>query len=148
MECRIISRRRLSGTILELVGGNAGNIVPDRARLVLKRDGVDIDKINQLKNTLLVKIEDEKISLTAEGISGHSAFPEGSKNAIYILCEAVVQSGILTGSDLDILGSVRKATAGNYGEEFGISYEDELSGKLTCVGTMLRTDNDLSLIHI
>ena len=147
LECRIISRRKLSGTILEFVGGNAGNIIPDRARLVLKRDGTDIDKIKKLEDALLVKIEDEKISLTAEGISGHSAFPEGSKNAICVLSEAVMRSGILTGSDLDIVDSVHKATAGNYGEEFGISYEDELSGKLTCAGTVLKTDNgNVSLI--
>ena len=59
----------------------------------------------------------------------------------------LLYTSILTGSDLDIVDSVHKATAGNYGEEFGISYEDELSGKLTCAGTVLKTDNgNVSLI--
>lgn len=143
LECKIISMKSLGSAILEFDGGTAGNIIPDRARLVLKQDGIAADKIKQLKDILHISLEDGKIFLTAEGVSGHSAFPEGSKNAINILCEAVCQSGILSGSDLDILESICKATSGNYGEEFGIGYEDELSGKLTCAGTVLRTDNGI-----
>ena len=72
--------------MLELYGGSAGNIIPDRAVLVVgKRTEVSEGQLAALQASLpeCVKAEarDGKIRVTAYGTSRHSAFPEGSVNA-------------------------------------------------------------------
>lgn len=138
IEGRAVSGETVSDVILDLSGGNAGNIIPDRATLVLKRGAVSEEKLERLKEKLAVEEDGERVCLTASGIAGHSAFPEGSSNAIFHLCDIVAQVGLLSGKDGEIIRTLGEATRENYGEEFGIAFEDELSGKLTCAGTMVR----------
>ncbi|HJC25166.1 MAG TPA: Sapep family Mn(2+)-dependent dipeptidase [Candidatus Eisenbergiella merdavium] len=138
IEGKAVSRERVGGAILDFYGGSAGNIIPDRAVLILKKETVPAEKRKELEGRLACTEEGDRILLAASGSGGHSAFPEGSSNAIYELCQAVTEAGILSGRDAELVEAVRRGTRGNYGEEFGISFEDELSGRLTCVGTVLR----------
>ncbi|HJD32246.1 MAG TPA: Sapep family Mn(2+)-dependent dipeptidase [Candidatus Eisenbergiella stercorigallinarum] len=138
VEGKAVSRDAVSGMILELYGGSAGNIIPDRAVLALKKEAVSQEQAERLSQRLSVEKKEDRIILTALGSGGHSAFPEGSSNAVYLLADAVVSEGILSGRDGMILEAIKTATQGNYGEELGIAFEDDLSGRLTCVGTVLR----------
>ncbi len=140
LEGRIRSHKTLSDAVVELSGGNAGNIIPDEAVMVLRREKLEEGALRRLPEALQMQEEGGLIRLTAKGLAGHSAFPEGSDNAIRKLCDAVCEAGLLTGGDRELLEGIRTAVAGNYGEESGIAYEDELSGRLTCAGTVLRLE--------
>lgn len=82
--------------------------------------------------------KEDRIVVIAKGSGGHSAFPEGSTNAIQVLCKAILSAEILIEQDQKLVAAVCEGTSGNYGEALGIQYEDAESGRLTCVGTVLR----------
>ena len=90
VEGKAVSRDAVSGMILELYGGSAGNIIPDRAVLALKKEAVSQEQAERLSQRLSVEKKEDRIILTALGSGGHSAFPEGSSNAVYLLADAVV----------------------------------------------------------
>lgn len=137
LEGKAVSEGRMSGAVLDFHGGNAGNVIPDRAWMVLRKEAVPKEKRKSLAGLLSVEAQGDQVTLLAEGVAGHSAFPEGSCNAIHKLCQAVAQANFLCEGDQRIVERIERATAGNYGEEFGIGFEDELSGRLTCAGTVL-----------
>lgn len=70
----------------------------------------------------------EQVYLTAEGIGGHAAFPEGTVSAVKVLFQKLKEYQI-TEKSLDFLEVL---AADGYGERAGISSRDELSGRLTC----------------
>lgn len=130
-----------SEDIVEITSGTASNIIPDEAVLVMKRSALSDEKISALREKLTVEEDGELVRLIAGGISGHSAFPQGSVNAIFNLCAAVCETASVRGSDMLTMEALRSATSGYFGEVSGIAYEDEVSGKLTCAGTVLRMEN-------
>lgn len=69
--------------------------------------------------------------LSANGISGHAAFPDGTCNAVGILISGLKEFDLpeKTEKMLKFLGVL---AADGYGEAAGISCEDSISGKLTC----------------
>lgn len=100
-------------------------------------------------------------TLEAEGIGGHAAFPEGTVNAVNVLCGKIRGQILISEADTlraaesvtavewnageakrsedvkpDELGKILcflEAVSGDgYGEQIGIACEDELSGRLTC----------------
>ena len=75
-------------------------------------------------------------TITAHGISAHSAFPKGGQNAIQRLIKGLLSEKVLSEEDSHILQPFAEANQDYYGEAAGISYEDEVSGKLTCAGTV------------
>ena len=143
LEGTAVSGRDFSDEVLELYGGSAGNIIPDRAVLVVgKRTEVSEGQLAALQASLpeCVKAEarDGKIRVTAYGTSRHSAFPEGSVNAVHELAAAMCGAKLLEDGDRKLLQFIADATSDYYGENIGISYSDEVSGRLTCAGTVLR----------
>lgn len=127
-----------STDVVDLYGGSAGNIIPDRAVLVL-RDRPELEEqIRRLPENLRTEREEGQIRITARGTSRHSAFPEGSVNAVHELAKGVCCTGLLKEEDRRILRFIEKATSDYYGEGIGIAYEDEVSGRLTCAGTVLK----------
>jgi succinyl-diaminopimelate desuccinylase len=86
IEGQMVSDAEVSGKILELYGGNASNMIPDFAVALLKRTPELEQELAVCCNTMEIALEDAAIRVTARGTSKHSAFPEGSKNAIHELC--------------------------------------------------------------
>ena len=84
-----------SADVVDLYGGSAGNIIPDRAVLVL-RDRPELEEqIGRLPENLRAEREEGLIRITARGTSRHSAFPEGSVNAVHELAKGVCGTGLL-----------------------------------------------------
>lgn len=99
--------------ILEFSGGTAPNSVPSFAHAATE------DKTGQ-------KREEEAV-----GISGHAAFPDGTQNAIGMLC-GKLKTRNLPERTKEALGFVERLSDGGYGEKAGIGCSDEYSGRLTC----------------
>lgn len=103
---------------VEVEAGVAHNIIPGTAKIRFE-------------------ISKEKYSLEAEGVSGHSAFPEGSVNALCVLLGKMMEFPMLPEEEKNTLRPLWKFTETTDGSVAGISKKDSLLGDLTCCGTML-----------
>lgn len=111
-----LQSEKLEGNILKLEGGDVLNSVPSRAKAI----------INNVDTKEMVCIE-------ADGISGHAAFPEGTKNAIGILGEKLEKITMDIGvNERKVANFLKRICNDGYGRGLGISCEDEVSGALTC----------------
>lgn len=135
---------RFSDDIMEFYGGTVSNMVPGRAYMTLKKD-MSQEQTEALQaqfgERIAVTYEDGLLKLTALGMSKHSAAPEGSINAIHELADLVSETDLLCENDRKYMEFISNATSDFYGEWADIAYEDEISGKLTCAGTMLKLDD-------
>ncbi len=120
--------------LISFEGGNAPNMVADRAKIVIT--GGDIsDKIEEYKKNSKHDIVCEKVGdtleITAKGISAHGAMPEEGLNAITILFEAIKDIEF-NNSEVNTFVKFYNDTIGfdYHGERFGCGFEDEPSGKL------------------
>lgn len=124
--------------LTKLAGGTACNMIPGFAYALLEEK--NYNKINALIEEnkiegISVFYQQDQIGVTAEGISGHVAFPDGTVNAIQKLCAFLDRFRLVTGDAKEPIRFIAKAFADAYGQGLGIDYEDEVSGKLTCVGS-------------
>ncbi|RKI92456.1 M20 family peptidase [Parablautia intestinalis] len=111
--CRItMEGQEAVENLLELQGGVVCNSVPDFARAQLL-------------------IGEEKIDISARGIGGHAASPEGTVNAIGVLAEKMKEYELPEGLKKAV-SFLYNAGSNGYGEKIGIACEDEISGRLTC----------------
>ncbi len=133
----MISNAKVSGKIYDLYGGSASNMIPDFAVAVLERTADLERELKTMGTNLEVSLEASRIILKAQGTSKHSAFPEGSNNAIHELCHTLSQFSCLDPEDLHLLRSVSNMSKEYYGENFDIAYRDEVSGPTTCAATIL-----------
>lgn len=166
IEGSFCSRRPVSGTILELSGGSAGNMIPDAAYVVLKaseelaealetfsknlenpaagrtagdaRSGSKPDR--QAFPGIRVERETDRVRIAAAGESRHSAFPEGSVNAIHELMRFLAEAVPLPEDDRELFARLAYLSEEYYGEHTGIAGSDELSGRTTCAATVLRLE--------
>ncbi|MBN7774322.1 dipeptidase PepV [Clostridium aminobutyricum] len=120
--------------LVRFEGGNAPNMVADRAKLVVT--GGDIsDKIAEYKKNSGYDITCERVEdcleISAKGISAHGAMPEVGLSAITILFDAVKDIEF-NNSEVNAFIKFYNDTIGfdYHGERFGCAFEDEPSGKL------------------
>jgi succinyl-diaminopimelate desuccinylase len=135
--------------IVEFRAGKVCNSIPDTATLVIT--GISLEAAQEALRDypgIEVASEQEKgaVRIIGHGKSGHAAFPEGTRNAIQLLAEAVSQSGLTKQADLAGIEFIAQIFASVYGEGLGIGCEDEQSGKLTLnAGVISRQGNDLKV---
>ena len=96
-------------SILELSGGNAANMVPDKA-------------------SLIYQIGETKYPMVLKGVSAHGSTPEKGKNAILKLFRSMRQLDRRLTKDLDF---ILEAFSDYKGEHLGIGLSDEPSGELS-----------------
>lgn len=115
--------------------GVASNSVPALCEAVVK---IGYDEVSRyLKDVPDIEIQSDGESntrITAHGIAAHAAFPEGSKSAQNIMCEALLCLPSLSECDARLLNSILKLFHDYYGKGIGVPLVDDISGKLTHVG--------------
>lgn len=146
MEGHMVTRNSLSEHIVSFQGGVASNMIPDKVTIALKGEEAFCEQLlaelkqaegtEESKNTEAVR-KDDVVEIIYHGISKHSAFPEGSSNAIYGMCKVLLGLSVLGEKDKEILRSIAKLSEEYYGVNTGIAYEDEVSGRTTCAATIL-----------
>lgn len=174
IEGRMISDSCVSGDVLEVKGGSASNMIPDRAEVLLKKsealavelkellgepgkladifslagnEGQEVMEMQEAQEAQKVparilqriswEVESGGIRVIAKGTSKHSAFPKGSVNAIHELSVFLQHLTRLSESDKGLFAAVERLSEEYYGENPGIAYEDEVSGRTTCAATVL-----------
>lgn len=143
LEGHLIANQPWSHRIVSVTGGYASNMIPDRACAVLKTENGLYEEILSScqseveEKLLLVEQSEEEITVTAFGTSRHSAYPDGSINALHVLAKAMRKIAVLEEQDKAAFAFLEHASQGYYGEEAGIAFSDEVSGKTTCAATVL-----------
>ena len=126
--------------------GERMNVIPGESKMLLEggeelaaRVAAYAAKVNLPYTT---EVTADGVWVTAEGIPGHSAYPEGCRNAIGM--------NLLLLRELGVEGAFRTLadTVGmeSHGESLGCAYADEVSGALTCnMGILHLADDQITL---
>ena len=105
-------------------GGNAINIILGKASAIVNGE-----------------------TITETGISRHSALPEGSINAGYLLAKKLSEREDICVSDREQMLFLTSILEKYYGEAYGIEHCDEC-GKLTCTNGVIKTENGKILLGL
>ena len=127
--------------VKELMTGERTNVIPGESVAVVEGGEEIACKVRSYAERTglpyTAEVTDRGVKITATGIPGHSAYPEGCRNAIgmmlLILKELGVQGPIRTLAD--VYGSEHDGTS------LGIACSDEISGPLTCNMGILHLQN-------
>ncbi|MBC8570845.1 Sapep family Mn(2+)-dependent dipeptidase [Zongyangia hominis] len=140
----------LSERVAALSGGEVTNAVAAHAKIVLRDMTVDgvLQKLGDQKGDLVVAESEEGVSISAKGVSTHAAFPEGSVNAIHKLCKALVDCGLMEGSDRDALSFVVQVLQTNDGAGLQIQGRDDVSGETTCIGGLIGVEEGRVVLNV
>ena len=137
-----------SQEVVSFSGGTASNMVPASATIrLLVREGRD----EALRTVPGLTVEREKgtLAVSAQGLARHPAFPEGGRSAVCTLVRGVLAAEVLPEEDEEILLFFCRAYLGWYGRGLGITAQDELSGRLTCVGSVCGIgENGNPFLHV
>ncbi len=110
--------------------GDRPNVVPGRAEALIAGDRALAESINATDFGWPVTAEAtaDGVILRTEGIPGHAAMPDGTRNAIGLMLLTLRQLGV-RGALNDL---AEKIGIEHDGASLGIRMEDAVSGKLTC----------------
>ncbi|MDL2219556.1 Sapep family Mn(2+)-dependent dipeptidase [Ruminococcaceae bacterium OttesenSCG-928-O06] len=120
----------LQGNMIEFSAGMAPNVIPATAACLVKIHGAP----PPASDAVAVQEENGAARLTAQGIGGHAAFPEGSKNAIGLLVEYLLQHGLCSPGEEAFLQLLHHLHSSPYGDGLGIACRDDAFGALTING--------------
>ncbi len=96
---------------------------------------------------ITIHTSQEMIRIRATGESRHSAFPEGSVNAIHELMRFLADLAPLPHSDRELFGKLAFLSEEYYGKHTNIGGSDEVSGRTTCAATILGLDHGKVSLH-
>ena len=137
---RIVCEGKLSDKVFLLRGGDGENSVPEKAEIVL--DGLHEEELEELKGScphfIRIGEENEKIKVETFGRAAHAAQPEDGESAVVLLARFICDCGLLEESDCETFRFLWEAFPDAYGKGLGVECEDELSGRLTAVGSSLQ----------
>ena len=124
--------------ILDFCGGEAFNIVLDKATVTLKHSPeLKAELLAKATERLSVNCYNDKITVCATGIAKHACEPEGSINAAYLLADLLADTSTLSDTDRKIMTQVKHILGCPFGTTMGLNHSDELFGKLTFVNGMV-----------
>ena len=127
----IVSPAFKDGVIVNFEGGVARNAVPDRAACTVRLPAC------AFKTTPGVTFEEGENGTTiirGWGKSGHAAMPEGTVNAIGLIVNCLLESGVCTPEETAYLKVLRTLHASTDGSALGIAAADEVFTPLTIIG--------------
>ena len=127
--------------ILEFATGDRINVIPGECKALVEGGAETAAKAEAYaKKTGLpytAEITDRGVLLTATGIPGHSAYPEGRRNAIGMMLLLLKELGA-EGPAATLAEAVGTESDGT---GLGCAYRDDVSGGLTCNMGILRLEN-------
>ena len=128
----------LPGRLLRFEGGVAMNAVPDRAAALVN---APMSALPPMEHITLEADGPERTWVRGWGISGHASIPAGTRNAIGLVTECLLKSGLFQGQELACLQALHKIHAATDGSGIGIAASDGRFTPLTLVGGMVKLEN-------
>ncbi|MBQ4065640.1 MAG: Sapep family Mn(2+)-dependent dipeptidase, partial [Clostridia bacterium] len=142
LSCDFVSPEIPEGVILDLNGGVASNVVPDRAYAVVKACKCCLEKVLADHPAITLEDNGETVKVCAQGKSAHAGSPRGSVNAIAELVNFLLAAGVCSDAEKAALSFISSA-AGNYeGAQFDINAADGLFDPNTIVVGMVHMANN------
>lgn len=123
-----------NGVILDFEGGVANNAVPDRAKAIVK---VPLDKLKKTAGITLEAVDENTTAVLGQGKSGHAALPEGTVNAIGLVVDCLLESGVCNEAENAYLKVLQKLHEDYYGRGVGIQADDGKFTPLTIIGGVI-----------
>ena len=127
--------------ILELSTGDRINVIPGECRALVEGGGELAEKAKAYaaKTGLPYSAEetDRGVLLTALGIPGHSAYPEGRRNAIGMMLLLLRELG----AEGPVAALAETVGMESDGKSLGVACRDDVSQGLTCNMGILRLEN-------
>ena len=122
---------KLDGIITAFEGGVAHNAVPDRASCTVQ---VGIGTLVKTEGVTFEAGEGGSTIIRGWGKSGHAAMPEGTVNAIGLIVNCLLASGVCTPQEEAYLKVLQTLHASTDGSTLGIAADDGLFDPLTIIG--------------
>jgi len=131
-----------SGILVDFSAGIASNAVPASACAVLQAEPTMLkDMLAGIPGCRIEALDSSTVKITVSGIAAHAAFPEGSDSAEVRLATILRQLPFMDKPTRHLLDGICALFGDYYGAGIGCPWKDEISGRLTHVGGMLRTEN-------
>ena len=134
----IASPRLTDPVILAFEGGVAVNAVPDRAWCQVS---VGQDALKQTENVTFEAGGKGTTIIRGWGKSGHAAMPQGTVNAIALIVNCLLESGVCTPAETAYLKVLQTLHAATDGSALGIAADDGFFDPLTIVGGTIRMED-------
>lgn len=132
---KIVSRVPLD-RIVEIRGGVAANVIPQKAEALVKAE-----KLASSGRVTAEPAGEGLWRLTAQGIGGHASMPAGTVNAIGVLVDYLLENRVCTGDEerlLELLALLHRASDGS---ALGVQADDGLFKPLTIVGGVIGVED-------
>lgn len=130
--------------VQSVTGGLVSNMVCGRVTATLPRSAPWLAELRLLaegREDITVTPLEGTIEVEARGLASHAAHPEGSRNAIGVLAAFLLQVKALPAQDREILQLVQRILSDDYAQQLGAAFEDEPSGRLTCICGLASTQD-------
>lgn len=138
-----------TGNLVAMRAGTAHNAVPGSAEAVLSGfSAAALAALAADEKDITVEPDGDNVKITAAGKAGHAAFPDYSDNAVYKLTHFLASHSLVTGEAGKAVQNLAALFTDNYGTSLGVAFEDDISGKTSCVASVLRLENGVLRQHI
>ena len=125
--------------IVSIEGGSATNAIPSLASAVVRADAASLEPADGIE----VETAGEGLArVGAHGIGGHASMPEGTRNAIGMLCAYLLDHGLCSDDERAFLELERTVHASTDGSSLGIDATDDVFEPLTCIGGTIELRED------
>ena len=131
---RIVSRLPL-GNVVDIRGGIAANVVPDKAQAWVKAEKLESN------DAVEAVLEDGLWHLTSKGVGGHASIPQGTVNAIGVLVEYLLENKVCTEEEEKFFRLLSLLHAASDGSAIGVAADDGLFTPLTIVGGVIGVED-------
>ena len=157
VEGQLLSKDSLKKPVQSVWGGSASNMIPDRAcarldyseKLLKELESMNERRKAEGGTEAAVRVQGEAyIEVEAYGTSRHSAFPDGSVNAIHELAAFLGQADGIGVENTAVFSTLAGIASEYYGRTEGIDFQDEVSGNTTCAATVLSTENGKMCVNL
>ena len=127
--------------ILEMATGDRINVIPGECKALVEGGRETAEKVkayaDRTKLPYTAEVTDRGVEITATGIPGHSAYPEGKRNAIGMMLLLLKELG----AEGPVAVLADKVGTEHDGKSLGCACRDEVSEALTCNMGILKLEN-------
>jgi succinyl-diaminopimelate desuccinylase len=131
---RIVSKLPL-GNVVDIRGGIAANVIPDRAEAWVKAE-----KLEDAEGISAV-FENGLWHLSAKGVGGHASTPAGTVNAIGLLVKYILDNKICTAEEEKFFQLLNMLHSAWDGSGIGVDADDGLFSPLTIIGGVIGVED-------
>lgn len=127
--------------IVNISGGEAYNILLDKATAKIKRNDALFTELIEKKRENITVQDGNFITVTAVGVPAHAAEAWKGVNAFFLLSDFLLGIDNLSERDKELLHFVRDSLSDVYGKPWKIASNSELFGATTCANGIVKTVN-------